>query len=139
MDLLLSERGVVPDLYPFCLLEPIAGLALGMVSGPGYVIFFFSSRRRHTILVSDWSSDVCSSDLQPLNRKARNGGELRLALGIFIQSGAQRTFFPGFLFGGGFAVRGSWLCVSYGLCRFLGMIAHSAPVSCGRYFMLCER
>src|SRR5262249_59544797 len=26
--------------------------------------FFFSSRRRHTRLVSDWSSDVCSSDLQ---------------------------------------------------------------------------
>src|SRR5262249_27612928 len=26
-------------------------------------IFFFSSRRRHTRLVSDWSSDVCSSDL----------------------------------------------------------------------------
>src|SRR5438046_8653483 len=30
----------------------------------GYVfLFFFSSRRRHTRLVSDWSSDVCSSDL----------------------------------------------------------------------------
>src|SRR5262249_59969486 len=28
-----------------------------------YVFFFFSSRRRHTRLVSDWSSDVCSSDL----------------------------------------------------------------------------
>src|SRR5215213_1259487 len=28
-----------------------------------YVYFFFSSRRRHTRLVSDWSSDVCSSDL----------------------------------------------------------------------------
>src|SRR5262249_58995834 len=26
--------------------------------------FFFSSRRRHTRLVSDWSSDVCSSDLR---------------------------------------------------------------------------
>src|SRR5438093_10209006 len=26
--------------------------------------FFFSSRRRHTRLVSDWSSDVCSSDLE---------------------------------------------------------------------------
>src|SRR5262249_60051923 len=26
--------------------------------------FFFSSRRRHTRLVSDWSSDVCSSDLK---------------------------------------------------------------------------
>src|SRR5258706_6141273 len=28
-----------------------------------YEVFFFSSRRRHTRLVSDWSSDVCSSDL----------------------------------------------------------------------------
>src|SRR5438477_9293502 len=26
-------------------------------------IFFFSSRRRHTRLTCDWSSDVCSSDL----------------------------------------------------------------------------
>src|SRR6516165_3218523 len=25
--------------------------------------FFFSSRRRHTTFVCDWSSDVCSSDL----------------------------------------------------------------------------
>src|SRR5438046_7771015 len=28
------------------------------------LFFFFSSRRRHTRLVSDWSSDVCSSDLE---------------------------------------------------------------------------
>src|SRR5690242_20749429 len=28
-----------------------------------YVFFFFSSRRRHTRLTCDWSSDVCSSDL----------------------------------------------------------------------------
>src|SRR3989454_9086428 len=26
-------------------------------------VFFFSSRRRHTRLQGDWSSDVCSSDL----------------------------------------------------------------------------
>src|SRR6266550_1591261 len=26
--------------------------------------FFFSSRRRHTMCSRDWSSDVCSSDLQ---------------------------------------------------------------------------
>src|SRR6266705_490496 len=26
-------------------------------------IFFFSSRRRHTMSYGDWSSDVCSSDL----------------------------------------------------------------------------
>src|SRR6476619_8364513 len=32
--------------------------------------FFFSSRRRHTRLVSDWSSDVCSSDLRPGARTA---------------------------------------------------------------------
>src|SRR5437870_11895278 len=28
-----------------------------------YIIFFFSSRRRHTSWPRDWSSDVCSSDL----------------------------------------------------------------------------
>src|SRR5690606_40937864 len=27
------------------------------------VVFFFSSRRRHTRFSRDWSSDVCSSDL----------------------------------------------------------------------------
>src|SRR2546430_6178213 len=27
--------------------------------------FFFSSRRRHTRFDCDWSSDVCSSDLDP--------------------------------------------------------------------------
>src|SRR5690348_18110124 len=27
------------------------------------VVFFFSSRRRHTRWTGDWSSDVCSSDL----------------------------------------------------------------------------
>src|SRR5437764_3823053 len=26
-------------------------------------VFFFSSRRRHTRYIGDWSSDVCSSDL----------------------------------------------------------------------------
>src|SRR5262249_58195025 len=31
-------------------------------------VFFFSSRRRHTRLVSDWSSDVCSSDLGVVKR-----------------------------------------------------------------------
>src|ERR1035438_10558479 len=28
-----------------------------------FFVFFFSSRRRHTRCLSDWSSDVCSSDL----------------------------------------------------------------------------
>src|SRR5690606_12679027 len=36
-------------------------------------VFFFSSRRRHTRFSRDWSSDVCSSDLD---------GRYRVAMGI---------------------------------------------------------
>src|SRR2546426_525868 len=36
--------------------------------------FFFSSRRRHTRLQGDWSSDVCSSDLR---RPRSVGGSVR--------------------------------------------------------------
>src|SRR6266536_4368128 len=38
------------------------------------LLFFFSSRRRHTRSTRDWSSDVCSSDLANLQR-ARRGAE----------------------------------------------------------------
>src|SRR5262245_63468289 len=38
--------------------------------------FFFSSRRRHTRCLSDWSSDVCSSDLIGLGLRA----DLRVAV-----------------------------------------------------------
>src|SRR5437879_7106128 len=31
-------------------------------------IFFFSSRRRHTRYIGDWSSDVCSSDLDAIGK-----------------------------------------------------------------------
>src|SRR5437763_13672868 len=36
-----------------------------IASGSRYIscFFFFSSRRRHTRYIGDWSSDVCSSDL----------------------------------------------------------------------------
>src|SRR5438045_8162670 len=36
--------------------------------------FFFSSRRRHTRCLSDWSSDVCSSDL-PARASWRDSGD----------------------------------------------------------------
>src|SRR5215472_4001307 len=39
-------------------------------------VFFFSSRRRHTRCLSDWSSDVCSSDLAIVALTAR--GSLRV-------------------------------------------------------------
>src|SRR5256886_3946022 len=32
----------------------------------GLWLFFFSSRRRHTRFDCDWSSDVCSSDLETI-------------------------------------------------------------------------
>src|SRR5256885_12499780 len=36
-----------------------------------YRVFFFSSRRRHTRLQGDWSSDVCSSDLTKVQVKSK--------------------------------------------------------------------
>src|SRR5262245_63461978 len=39
-----------------------------------YFFFFFSSRRRHTRCLSDWSSDVCSSDLPRAARAASRAG-----------------------------------------------------------------
>src|SRR5689334_23635504 len=40
-----------------------------------FQMFFFSSRRRHTIWNCDWSSDVCSSDLHPAIVEVRKGGD----------------------------------------------------------------
>src|SRR5215467_8742411 len=39
------------------------------------VFFFFSSRRRHTRLQGDWSSDVCSSDLEGMDWKLGGSGQ----------------------------------------------------------------
>src|SRR5262245_890466 len=38
-----------------------------------FFFFFFSSRRRHTRCLSDWSSDVCSSDLALISSKKATG------------------------------------------------------------------
>ena len=40
------------------------------------VLFFFSSRRRHTRLRRDWSSDVCSSDLITIDKLDANDPKL---------------------------------------------------------------
>src|SRR5688500_20294208 len=44
--------------------------------------FFFSSRRRHTRLQGDWSSDVCSSDLS--GTRALDGVSLEIQRGEFL-------------------------------------------------------
>src|SRR3712207_7140333 len=41
-----------------------------MIFTEDLIFFFFSSRRRHTRYWRDWSSDVCSSDLQQLVAQA---------------------------------------------------------------------
>src|SRR5688500_19742763 len=47
------------------------------------MLIYFSSRRRHTRLQGDWSSDVCSSDLKIIevaNKLGLKGAELQKAL-----------------------------------------------------------
>src|SRR2546429_2885738 len=54
--------------------------------------FFFSSRRRHTRCSRDWSSDVCSSDLNLI--EAASGG--RLTPSYFRIGGLMMDLPPGF-------------------------------------------
>src|SRR5438874_3608880 len=52
------------------------------------IIFFFSSRRRHTRSLRDWSSDVCSSDLGEL--KQRPAHLVKTELRALHQDGSWR-------------------------------------------------
>src|SRR5690606_39835541 len=53
--------------------------------------FFFSSRRRHTRFSRDWSSDVCSSDLEV----AQNGYNEALLLDVdgYVAEGSGENIF----------------------------------------------
>src|SRR5215813_15006016 len=58
-------------------------------------MFFFSSRRRHTRCGRDWSSDVCSSDLETHLAFARDNADiLRLYLSSWIgyDTGIRQRF-----------------------------------------------
>src|SRR5437016_3586120 len=74
-----------------CSIVKLSGARVGWhYHTPGFLcFFFFSSRRRHTRLVSDWSSDVCSSDLT-ITADAKNKiyGTADPALTYQITSGA---------------------------------------------------
>src|SRR5947199_344643 len=52
-----------PERVHALVLEAHAAIRLEGTEPPAGT-FFFSSRRRHTRCLSDWSSDVCSSDLE---------------------------------------------------------------------------
>src|SRR6266496_6212507 len=51
--------------------------------------FFFSSRRRHTRSLRDWSSDVCSSDLDRAGESVSAAGR---AAAKWLSSTSNRTF-----------------------------------------------
>src|SRR5882762_4642805 len=52
--------------------------------------FFFSSRRRHTRFKCDWSSDVCSSDLNlDVVAQAKAGGETAIDLPFVLCKKAE--------------------------------------------------
>src|ERR1035438_3080773 len=65
------------------------GTRSGIVYGCSF--FFFSSRRRHTRCLSDWSSDVCSSDLTTKGNKMNNGKSRPITFGMIV---GNRGFFP---------------------------------------------
>src|SRR5262245_62353559 len=58
-----------------------------------FCFFFFSSRRRHTRCLSDWSSDVCSSDLE--RRAPHRLRQARQAVACEIVEIDQRGFGDG--------------------------------------------
>src|SRR5882762_10940600 len=51
------------------------------------VFFFFSSRRRHTRFKCDWSSDVCSSDLEV--QRIKGEGDYDAARALFETYGVH--------------------------------------------------
>src|SRR5438045_9126103 len=53
------------------------------------IFFFFSSRRRHTRCLSDWSSDVCSSDLGRSRTAMRSREELVTVFGEIASPSAR--------------------------------------------------
>src|SRR5256885_12552334 len=64
---------------------------------PGWYRVLFSSRRRHTRLQGDWSSDVCSSDLtgEPGGAPVKSGVPLTdLGAGLFALVGILAAVEP---------------------------------------------
>src|SRR5260370_20966949 len=71
----------------------LSGLACALAATMCRIfLFFFSSRRRHTRFKCDWSSDVCSSDLQdrqptPAELKDTDKDKEKTIMPVFTFSG----------------------------------------------------
>src|SRR5699024_11658004 len=74
-----------------------------------FIVFFFSSRRRHTRSKRDWSSDVCSSDLtlvvtftdeRLFAERATFSSVLAVTTNVFVSAAnASSIFIKSFVFG----------------------------------------
>ena len=91
--------------------------------------FFFSSRRRHTRLQGDWSSDVCSSDLPRF-----------LYCQVLVAAASQLFILPGFRCGSAtlFILPVS-RCGSAPLFLLPGSRCGSAPAIYTAHFLLRQR
>src|SRR5262245_31147781 len=111
--------GVALFCFFYCLL-------VGFVVFCVFCYFFFSSRRRHTRCLSDWSSDVCSSDLQRPVADARRGRTLHADHG---REGERR---PLVRQAAGFdedvhSARSTWFSASHTLSDVSGMSMFRTP------------
>src|SRR5205814_5697538 len=83
-------------------------------------LFLFATRRRHTCCLSDWSSDVCSSDLVVIVGLSRlRGAAVGVALLLFW------TAYPFFQFHGRHTFHLEFLVIA-GFMALLSLLARSA-------------
>src|SRR3546814_5880367 len=58
----------------------------------GIVFFFFKQKTAYEMRISDWSSDVCSSDLSaPRRSEVRRGALIEAAGTLFVEQGVDAT------------------------------------------------
>src|SRR3546814_9795654 len=57
-----------------------------------YVVFFFKQKTAYEMRISDWSSDVCSSDLHLAQEAGFRAGQPGLATDVFGQAAACAWF-----------------------------------------------
>src|SRR5256885_11509156 len=103
----------------------LAAYALEEEDSGGYVDFV-SSRRRHTILQCDWSSDVCSSDLRPGGASSYVRASWGRSRGAFMELDYKQ-------------LKGELGLDHYEGRSWLGWYHHTAMVTAAHGFLTLER
>src|SRR6266513_2510745 len=102
------------------------------------ISFFFSSRRRHTRSKRDWSSDVCSSDLDAPPLRAVHGNADLLDRPMLAIVGSRNASAAGAKIAGRLARdlgQAGFVIVS-GLARGIDAAAHRASLASGTMAVL---